>query len=63
VVYLAVFGAGTAYMLRLIREGPHVDEGRVAKPGGPGRHRQPMRPISAAESAAEPADEPPQQKG
>ena len=63
VVYLAVFGAGTAYMLRLIREGPHVDEGRVAKPGGPGRHRQPMRPISAAESGAEPADEPSQQKG
>ncbi len=48
VVYLIVFGAGTVYALRLIRSGPEVNEGELSTPGGPGRQRQPMRPLSAA---------------
>jgi cytochrome bd ubiquinol oxidase subunit I len=52
VVYLVIFGAGTVFILRLIREGPHVGEGDEPLPGGPGRHRQQMRPISAAPSSA-----------
>jgi cytochrome d ubiquinol oxidase subunit I len=47
-VYLAVFGAGTGYALRLIAKGPQADEGRLADPGGPGRPRHPMRPLSGA---------------
>jgi cytochrome bd ubiquinol oxidase subunit I len=49
VVYLIVFGAGTAYAVRLIGSGPRPHEGDVRTEGGPGRHRQPMRPMSAAE--------------
>ena len=48
VVYLAVFGAGTAYGLRLIAKGPAPDEHRQQVAGGPGEQRQPMRPLSAA---------------
>jgi cytochrome d ubiquinol oxidase subunit I len=48
IVYLIVFGAGTVYALRLIGKGPAVDEGRSPPQGGPGRPRQPMRPLSAA---------------
>jgi cytochrome bd ubiquinol oxidase subunit I len=44
VVYSAVFGTGIAYMLRLLRAGPHGEHGAD---GGPGRKRQPMRPLSA----------------
>jgi cytochrome d ubiquinol oxidase subunit I len=47
-VYFIVFGAGTIYALRLIRKGPDVREGEAPTSGGPGRPRQPMRPISAA---------------
>jgi cytochrome d ubiquinol oxidase subunit I len=47
-VYLIVFGAGTGYALRLIAQGPQADEGRLTDPGGPGRPRQPMRPLSGA---------------
>ncbi|MDB5842310.1 MAG: bacterial Cytochrome Ubiquinol Oxidase family protein [Herminiimonas sp.] len=47
-VYFAVFGTGAAYVLRLIRVGPVLHEGQLPKPGGPGRERQPMRPLSAA---------------
>lgn len=48
VVYLFAFGAGTAYVLRLIRKGPVEGEGRLWIEGGPGEERQPGRPISAA---------------
>jgi cytochrome d ubiquinol oxidase subunit I len=48
VVYLAVFGAGIGYMLRLIRVGPVAQGGAVE--GGPGRSHQPMRPMSAADA-------------
>ncbi len=52
IVYMAVFGAGTAYLLRLIRLGPATDEGQAQTRGGPGQHRQPMRPLSAAPESA-----------
>jgi len=45
-VYLVVFGAGTAYVLRLIAKGPVAHEPPLR--GGPGQERHPMRPLSAA---------------
>lgn len=48
VVYFVLFGAGIAYILRLIRQGPVPDEGSAAMDGGPGENRTPSRPISAA---------------
>lgn len=48
IVYVFVFGVGTAYILRLVRKGPVPYEDRGAMQGGPGQDRQPMRPISAA---------------
>jgi cytochrome d ubiquinol oxidase subunit I len=47
-VYFVVFGAGTAYGLRLITNGPSTEEGDLPVRGGPGESRQPMRPLSAA---------------
>jgi cytochrome d ubiquinol oxidase subunit I len=47
-VYIAVFGTGIGYLLRLIHVGPILHEGDEARPGGPGRERHPMRPLSAA---------------
>jgi cytochrome d ubiquinol oxidase subunit I len=47
-VYFAVFGAGTAYLLRLIAKGPEIDEAGQPMVGGPGRPRHPGRPLSAA---------------
>ena len=47
-VYLFVFGAGVAYVLRLVQKGPVEGEGRSGIEGGPGEERQPGRPISAA---------------
>ncbi|GAA0512833.1 MULTISPECIES: cytochrome ubiquinol oxidase subunit I [Pigmentiphaga] len=49
VVYFAVFGAGTAYGLRLLAKGPAPAEHRRDAGGGPGERRQPMRPLSAAQ--------------
>lgn len=46
-VYLAVFGAGIAYLLRLIGKGPVSSEGRLPEYGGPGHSHTPMRPLSA----------------
>src|SRR3546814_557111 len=51
VVYFLVFGAGTIYMLRLIRKGPDEHE---PPPGGPGESRKPSRPTSDAGPANEP---------
>jgi len=48
VVYLAVFGAGTIYLLRILGKGPEIGEARDAPQGGPGQQRTPMRPLSAA---------------
>jgi cytochrome d ubiquinol oxidase subunit I len=55
-VYLAVFGAGAAYMLRLIRIGPQLNEGQQVEHGGAGRERQAMRPLSAAVESEHPAN-------
>lgn len=51
VVYFFVFGAGSAYVLRLVRNGPVAGEGKLPIEGGPGEGRQPGRPISAAAEA------------
>jgi len=51
VVYIAVFGTGIAYLLRMVRKGPLTGEGQQAGAGGPGQERQPMRPLSAASKA------------
>jgi cytochrome d ubiquinol oxidase subunit I len=47
-VYLFIFGMGAAYVLRLVRKGP-APYREPAAHGGPGRGRQQMRPISAAD--------------
>ena len=49
VVYFVLFGAGIGYMLRLVRKGPKLDEGKEVSSGGPGQPRTPARPLSAAE--------------
>lgn len=51
VVYFAVFGIGMVYVLRLVKKGPVISEGREKGAGGPGEARTPMRPISAADEA------------
>jgi len=56
VVYLAVFGAGTAYGLRLIASGPATGEHHEPIDGGPGEPRQAMRPLSAASDGDDAAD-------
>jgi cytochrome d ubiquinol oxidase subunit I len=57
VVYIIVFGVGTLYLLRIIGVGPSSDEGSAQMPGGPGQHRQQMRPLSAASGPQDrPAD-------
>ena len=54
IVYFFVFGAGFAYILRLVRKGPVTHEGDLPIEGGPGEDKQPMRPISlATESTTE----------
>ncbi|MCD2518506.1 cytochrome ubiquinol oxidase subunit I [Massilia sp. G4R7] len=49
VSYFFVFGAGTLFVLRMIRKGPQHFELRTPSQGGPGEERTPMRPISAAD--------------
>lgn len=58
VVYFIVFGAGTVYILRLIRKGPEVPEGHTPKEGGPGEPRTPSRPFSAGAETDEFAHSP-----
>lgn len=48
VVYFALFGTGLGYMMRLVRKGPVMDEGKQGFDGGPGQKRTPARPLSAA---------------
>lgn len=52
-VYLVVFGAGIAYMMRLAKIGPILNEGKEENLGGPGQLHQPMRPLSAAPAVFE----------
>ncbi|ATE59143.1 cytochrome ubiquinol oxidase subunit I [Thauera sinica] len=49
IVYVAIFGAGVGYLLRLIGHGPVPHEGEHPLPGGPGQPRTPARPLSAAD--------------
>ena len=49
VAYMFVFGAGTGYVLRMIRKGPQHFELTHAPEGGPGEERTPSRPMSAAD--------------
>ena len=49
VSYRFVFGAGTGYVLRMIRKGPQHFELTHAPEGGPGEERTPSRPMSAAD--------------
>jgi cytochrome d ubiquinol oxidase subunit I len=48
VVYIAVFGTGTGYLMRVIRVGPVPFEGARQEHGGPGQDLHPMRPLSAS---------------
>ena len=49
VIYLFVFGAGVGYVLRLLGKGPVTHVGDLSFDGGPGRDKQPMRPMSLAD--------------
>ncbi|EGM79040.1 cytochrome bd-type quinol oxidase, subunit 1 [Rheinheimera sp. A13L] len=51
VVYIAIFGTGTAYLFRLVQKGPVPFEGRQTEEGGVGQEQTPMRPISAAKKS------------
>jgi cytochrome bd ubiquinol oxidase subunit I len=56
-VYVIVFGAGVAYLLRLMGRGPVPHEGEHPLAGGPGQAHTPARPLSAAadETVSNPA--------
>jgi cytochrome d ubiquinol oxidase subunit I len=56
VVYFAVFGTGSWYLLKIIAKGPASGEARAPVPGGPGQPRTPSRPLSAAPEKAAPND-------
>lgn len=49
VAYFFVFGAGTGYVLRMMRKGPQHFELNRSPEGGPGEGRTPARPLSAAD--------------
>ncbi|MHA6492435.1 cytochrome ubiquinol oxidase subunit I [Pseudomonas borbori] len=53
VVYFALFGAGISYVMRLVRKGPVINEGKEEGAGGPGQQRTPARPLSAADESFE----------
>ncbi|QAA93405.1 cytochrome ubiquinol oxidase subunit I [Pollutimonas thiosulfatoxidans] len=55
IIYFIVFGAGTVYILRLIRKGPATQD---PVPGGPGETRTPARPFSAAPQQRDGHEEP-----
>ncbi|MDH6592626.1 cytochrome d ubiquinol oxidase subunit I [Variovorax sp. TBS-050B] len=57
IVYFVVFGAGTAYGLRLIAKGPASDEAAHPARGGPGAPRTPARPLSAADAQDDAQDD------
>jgi cytochrome bd ubiquinol oxidase subunit I len=51
VVYCFVFGAGTAYLLKIIAKGPGIGVAPQDAPeGGPGEALTPARPLSAAQA-------------
>jgi cytochrome d ubiquinol oxidase subunit I len=53
VAYLFVFGAGIAYIIRLIVKGPQTFQAHRPPQGGPGEARTPSRPLSAADVPAD----------
>jgi cytochrome d ubiquinol oxidase subunit I len=40
-------------MMRLVRKGPKIDEGKETNEGGPGQKRTPARPLSAADDTGD----------
>jgi cytochrome bd ubiquinol oxidase subunit I len=59
VAYLAIFGAGTYYMLRLIAAGPDLTRPWETPTRHPGRADQrPKRPLSALDEYTDPAQSP-----
>jgi cytochrome d ubiquinol oxidase subunit I len=48
-VYFALFGAGIAYMLKLVHKGPQAHGMEPVPEGGAGQQRTPARPLSAAD--------------
>lgn len=50
IVYFTLFGAGIAYMLKLVSKGPLSTAGRGIE-GGAGRMRTPARPLSASDES------------
>ncbi|MCY1367547.1 Cytochrome bd terminal oxidase subunit I [compost metagenome] len=56
VVYFVLFGTGIGYMMRLVRKGPVIHEGKELGIGGPGQHRTPARPLSATEEGMDDDD-------
>ncbi len=54
VMYLAVFGTGVSYMLKLVAKGPGHSEDDKA-PHEPGQLQRPARPLSAAPDDIDPA--------
>ncbi|MBC7456130.1 MAG: cytochrome ubiquinol oxidase subunit I [Massilia sp.] len=51
VIYVFVFGIGIAYVLRLVKTGPHHFDAGHRGDGGPGEERTPSRPLSAAQQS------------
>ncbi len=56
VIYLAVFGVGFLYVLRLLAKGPVLTEGREQGVGGIGHPRTPARPLSASDEGLQPGE-------
>jgi cytochrome d ubiquinol oxidase subunit I len=54
VIYIAVFGTGVSYMVKLMLKGPQEDvEAEPARK--PGQTHRPARPLSAAPDDVDPA--------
>lgn len=50
VMYFAIFGTGIAYMIRLVKQGPHTDEAdAMAHPTSV--NQRPARPLSAVDES------------
>ena len=55
VMYIAVFGTGTSYMLKLVGKGPHPHEEAVGTDHAEGQSLRAARPLSAAPDSIDPA--------
>lgn len=55
VMYVAVFGTGVSYMLKLVARGPHPHEEAAGIDHGEGQSLRPSRPLSAAPDNIDPA--------